>query len=261
MKKILTLLFIAPFIFAMSSCDDEEDETSITLQTAEVSLKPGDTYQIEARSDNAITYTSENGFHASVSNKGEVTAEYVGETNILLNNGKDIVKFKVTVTPQYTFFNTPFIEWGTSRSDIIKKFENNEYTEDEATIDFDGLNTSSVYFTRFILENNKLASTAIYLSTEDIDEAGYFLLERYEHLGYDQIEDEETGDLRTVHFFTDAFDEEDATLMIYLLEINDDIFAIAYMPLEADSSSTEKSIKTAKAFSVKNIEAIKKLNK
>ena len=237
MKKFFTLFLVVSSIVGMTSCE-EEDKFDISSSVITISSK--ETYQIEVTSDNPVTYTSKNEFHATVSETGLVTAVFVGETEIIVESGGKTKLVKVTVAPKYTIFETPFIEWGTSKAAIILKFGNNGYENTENNyIDYDGLNAADVIGTRFIFDSsNNLNSTAIYLFTEDFTEAALGLHERYLFL-----ESEETEDGGSMHFFIDALSLSQAQMYIVALEVNDDMFAIAYMPIENVTTNRSASVK------------------
>jgi len=104
--KLLRLVFIATLIIVLNSCD-KDDKDLISLSVSEKTLNFEDEYQIEATSNSVITYTVENEYHAEVSETGLVTARFVGETNILLENAEDNKTFKVIVEPIYNLYPEP----------------------------------------------------------------------------------------------------------------------------------------------------------
>lgn len=244
MRNFYILLLTISSIIGITSCE-EEDKFKITV--SEITLYNKDTYQIEATSDNPITYTSEDEFHATVSQTGLVTAAFVGTTNIIVESGGETKLITVTVSPKQTIFYEPFIEWGTTKTAIRLKFGNNGYENTEINyIDYDGLNASDVVGTRFIFDdNNRLSSTAIYLYSEDFDKAALALHERYQFL-----ESEETEDGGLMHFFIDALNPDDAQMYIAILEVNDGLLAVAYMP--SNSTTTNRSTPLKKNLLMSN---------
>ena len=86
-RKSLAALVMAAVIFA--SCKEEEKSPEITLEKDSVTLTSGGEFLINATSDYDLTYKSEDNYHATVDEKGLVTARYVGETNIVVSNSEN----------------------------------------------------------------------------------------------------------------------------------------------------------------------------
>lgn len=172
MKKFL-LLSVITFLFV---CCSKNDET-IVLKQSEVSLYPGDEFQIEATSNLGLTYRSENEYHASVSETGLVTALFVGETNIVVSDGNDSKNFRVTVQPKSTLYPEPCMNWGASRSEVIA------YSGTPDTNSADGL-TYKEYGNADALiymfdESDKLKSVGVLVKSNLSSEMSTYLAERY----------------------------------------------------------------------------------
>lgn len=229
MKKTL-LLFIA--VIALS-CNKEEFDT-ISLNTLEKNLNANEEYQIEANSNSGIIYTVENEFHLEVSALGLVTAKYVGETNVLLENAEDSKTIKIIVEPKYNTYPEPEFEFGETKSDIINTFgENYEEIslEDDGNFTLLGYNN---YFNKapiifFVLDSDqKIASYAVLIHNEYITELAGFLTERY--LAY--AEQDET------FYFINQLEYENASLLLGLGAYDENFLIAQYF-----DTSTPDSIK------------------
>jgi hypothetical protein len=91
------------------------------LKIYKKTLYSGEKYQINAKSNDAITYTVENKYHATVSESSLVTAAFVGQTKIRLDNGNNSKKFKLTVAPKYNLYTLPNVRFGEPRTVSILK--------------------------------------------------------------------------------------------------------------------------------------------
>lgn len=136
MKKFLLPIIVLMAVM-FSACENKANDT-ISMATIEVTLNYEDTYQIQATSTspNALTYTSQDEFHATVSETGLVTAGRVGETNIEVSDGISTKYFRVIVERKYELFPTVDIvlDFGISRSELISRLgtpdeEGSDYLE------------------------------------------------------------------------------------------------------------------------------------
>ena len=104
-KKILIYLTFLPLLLTGCSggSNSEQKSSSISLNTTTLSLKEGETYQLESTLNNFkegvnATYETGNDKVVAVNNKGLITATGVGSTFILVSAGDDVATCKVTVT-------------------------------------------------------------------------------------------------------------------------------------------------------------------
>lgn len=221
MKKVVFLLGAVLTLF--SGCSKEEDKL-ITLLSSEKTLYYGDEYQIEATSNTPILYSSEDEFHANVSESGLVTAMFVGETHIVLSNGKDTKKVLITVKAKSNLYPEPYLEFGISRSSFITKYGTPDSETEDGLLYEDYSNASPAIMYLFD-ENNKLESVGVLVKTAYSSNLGTFLGERY------LLVDEE--DL----IFINALKISDATMAVSPTLYNISYWIVIYMP----SPSTTKS--------------------
>ena len=111
-----------------NSGNSNSNET-ITLNEIEVSLYKDDEYDIKAISELPLIYTSDDEFHALVSNSGVIKARYVGSTIINVSNSEETKHLKVIVIPKYEFFSAPNINFGDSREDVIRVLGEPDFTQ------------------------------------------------------------------------------------------------------------------------------------
>jgi len=176
MKNLALLLLLLPFIF--NSCGSDDNNDSISLKEREKTLKYSETYQINATSENKITYTSENEYHTRVSESGLVTAGRFGETNVILTDGNDTKKVKIIVKKSSELYPDPNIDWGISKTDLIKKFGTPD-SETDSGIGYDDFSSAAPIILFLFDSNNKLKGTSVMVKTAFSSELGTYLGERY----------------------------------------------------------------------------------
>jgi hypothetical protein len=221
-------------LFTITMCK-EHDSDELTLKKSEVSLSYGDKYQIEAESNYSITYLSENTFHATVSSSGMVTAGRVGETNIKVTDENDSKKLKVKVLPVYTIYETPYLEFGVTKSQVISKLGSDYQTTENSTSIFYLGSDVYVDLIMYSFDNaGKLDMVGVaVVGTISTTLLENFLNERYYYVG--EYEDEDTG---TNYLFINALNESNATLgvdMMYNSETG--YWFIFYTALDTTSRS------------------------
>lgn len=176
MKKILFVFVV--LVSVLSSCSSSDDDKGIELMSKDVVLSFEEEYKIDAKSESKILYTSENKYHASVSENGTITGGRVGETNILLNNGEDTKKIKVTIEAKSNLYPEPNLEFGISRADLIKKLGKPDNNSDDG-IAYTSFSANAPIAAYFFDENDRLSSVAVMVKTSQSSNLGKFLVERY----------------------------------------------------------------------------------
>jgi hypothetical protein len=219
-------------IFVSCSKDDEVDKL-ITLDSSAKTLYFGDEYQIKATSNTPLLYSSEDEYHASVSEPGLVTARFVGETNVVLSNGNDTKKVLITVKAQSNLYPDPNMEFGISKSALITKYGTPD-DETETGILYDNFSNAAEAVMYIFDENNKLKSTAVVVKTSYSSNLGTFLVERYLPVDIDNL------------IFVNALKPEDATMLIGADLYNLSYWLVVYAPY---NSTTRSSQIKAKSFS------------
>ena len=207
MKK-LSLILLAILTVALIGCKKDDDSSTIKLKEGSKTLHHNGTYQIEAESENVITYTSENNYIAEVTNYGFVYANYVGATNIVLNDGESTEKFKVTVAAESNLYTLPNIKFGETRSTIISRFGNPVY-EDEDGAAFEKETTTTIGFLVMFDDTNKVIAYSMIVKPGYGNElVNVFIPERYVYL----------GESNNYQFYMDAFDVNEADVLVGLAQ-------------------------------------------
>ena len=181
MKKYLFSMFILlGMLVSLTSCSSDEkndDNFSISQSEVVVNVKTGSA-QLSA-SPNDVEWSSENPYVAAVTKSGKVLGIHVGETNIVASRGGSVKKCKVTVTPQYTTFKEPLIEFGKSKEYIISKLGTPD-KQFENMIAYGNRDDFQVTFYEF--SKGKLSKCMVSLdaSNEKVLQLPIFFMERYE---------------------------------------------------------------------------------
>ena len=104
MQKVMLFLASMLIVFSLSSCSKDDDST-ITISPKEVTMKVDENKQLQTTGD-IQKWSSENIFIASVSPTGSVTANHVGETNIMASGNANSATCKIIVEPQYSYYTS-----------------------------------------------------------------------------------------------------------------------------------------------------------
>lgn len=182
MKNFFTLTLLVTLFMGCSSDNDNDNADKIVLNTSDLTMYYDDEIQIDAKSDSKISYSSQNEYYASVSDGGVIKAGRVGETRIALTNGKDTKSLKVTIRAKRDLYPEPNIEFGISRSDLIKKLG----TPDNETVDGIGYYNYSINAPQVAYlfdSNDQLRSSAVLVNSTQSSSLGSFLAERYLSIG------------------------------------------------------------------------------
>lgn len=139
MKKYAMMLALAlPAAVAFTSCGDD-DENGITLDQTSLSIDYKGTAKLKASESKGV-WTSDNEFVASVNDKGEITANHVGEAIITVSKNGYADQCKVTVVPTDNSYYMPYVKWGASQAQV------KNYMADW-TFDSDSSDNASMLFT------------------------------------------------------------------------------------------------------------------
>lgn len=217
MKKLFFLLFILSSTFY--SCNNNDD---INLKESEVTLYSGQQYTIRVNSDTKILYESENGYIATVSDKGLITARTIGETSILMDNGLDKKTFRVKVNPKYNLYPTPELNFGMSKISLIEKYGTPDETEGNTIVYNDYSDAASFVIYKFD-DAGLLTALSVMVKTSYSRDIISFLSERYNYI--------EEEDVDEAFVFIDALTEEAAKINIIAKVIDSDYWLVQYTPV------------------------------
>ena len=215
MKK-LSLILLAILTVALIGCKKDDDNnngggngggsssSTISLQESSKTLHHGDTYEIKAVCENPITYTSEHDYVAEVNGNGIVHANYVGITNIILDDSVSSLQFKVTVAAESNLYTLPNINFGETRSTIISRFGNPAYEDEDGAI-YEKETQTTIGFAVVYDETNKVIAYAMIVKPSyghELDNV--FIPERYVYL----------GEYNNYKYYMDSFDVNEADLLV-----------------------------------------------
>lgn len=227
MKNLFYFLFLSVFIFC--SCGSDNDD--IKLKESEVSLKSGEKYTIKVSSDTKVTYFSENEYVAVVSEDGIVTANKVGETSVLLDNGSDKKTFKVKVEPKYNLYADPELNFGMSKTDLIKKYGtpniNEEEEEEGSSVVYQNYSKAAPLVMYLFDENEKLTASYVTVNAAHSKELNPFLSERYVYM----------DDYAETFIYINSFIYEEATLAIAAF-FDEDLSLVGYTSIDDDQKTS-----------------------
>ena len=217
------------------SCS-KEDSNEISLSESSVTLHFGDEYQIVASSETDITYKVKDDYHATVTGTGFVTARYIGETDITLNNEEDTKVFKLTVAATKNLYPEPDVEYDMSKNSVIQKFGTPGATADDA-IGYYNYSSKAPMLMFLFDSNDRLIAYGVLVEIGYASDLVEFLLERYPFIEED-TEDE-------LLWFTNGLTEETATMFICSGLFDSANLLVAYYYIDALAESTSlKSTKT-----------------
>ncbi len=217
-------------VISLTGCGNGEDGTSnvIKLTSSDQILSYDDEFQIVATSDTPITYTSENEYHAEVSESGLVTAGRVGETNIVLTNGEDTKKVKITVQPQSNLYPEPDLTFGMSRSAVKAKLGTPD-SETDGAIGYGEWSYAADIVMCLFDGADKLTSYAVMVKTAYTEQLSDFLSERYVLGGVDADE--------YLLAYVNGLDPNSTTMLIGAQVYNLSYWMVIYLPYSATSRS------------------------
>ncbi|MGM1055440.1 MAG: hypothetical protein ACQEWG_06100 [Bacteroidota bacterium] len=231
MKNTVLLFGIAFSLLIVSCSKDDEVDKLITLESSVKTLYFGDEYQIEATSNTPLLYSSDDEYHASVSELGLVTARFIGETNIVLSNGNDTKKVSITVKAQSNLYPDPNLEFGTSKSALLAKYGTPD-VETETVILYDNYSNAAEAVMYLFDDNNNLKSSAVMVKTAYSSNLGTFLVERYLTVDRDNL------------IFVNALEPENATMLIGADLYNLSYWLVVYVPYSSTTMSSQIEAKS-----------------
>jgi hypothetical protein len=232
MKNILyTLMAVA--VVAFVGCDKgggSEEDKSIQSVSSDQTLHYDDEFQIQATSITPITYTSENEYHAEVSTSGLVTAGRVGETIIVLTNGEDTKKIKITVTPESNLYPEPELTFGMSRSAVKAKY-GTPLTDTSSGMGYTGYSDSAPMLLCLFDASDKLTTYGVVVKTAYSSQLGVFLSERYVLMGIDNDD--------YLLAFVNGLDQDSVTMGIAASVYSTAYWQVTYSPYTLSSRSAQ----------------------
>ena len=174
MKKFLSMTLLLTAMFLTFSACSKDDEGNSGLSQKEVSLKVGQSIAL-SYDGGECTWNSDQPLIAEVDNNGKVTANRVGITNIKANG--DICK--VTVNPNYTTYEEPYLKFGASMNEVKNAMSGYTLSSktDANNLVYIGKNVIDYY--DYMFKNNGLYAVILATDIFKGKETSNFLAERY----------------------------------------------------------------------------------
>ncbi len=243
--RILKFVLALVVLGGLLSCE-KEHENLITIGESEKELNFGDKYQIDATSPLALTYTSEDEYHAIVDEDGLVTATFVGETNIFVSNSEDTKKVRIIVESEYNLYDDPDFEFGINRSALISKYGTPDNSSESIIAYYDYSYASPMLLYMFD-DNDKLEGVSVVVETLYSSILGSFLVERYFPVDVEEL------------LFMNALTIDDATMAVCAELYNTTYWMVIYIPTTdlKSVSLRSKSIQEKAQFPFDKYESIK----
>lgn len=221
MKKdfFISLTFVTTLIMSLglSSCSSDDDP-----KYPDVTINAGETKELTEGKD--LEWKSENEYIATVSN-GQIYAGKVGKVKMVSEDGS----FSVNVTPKYTYFEEPYLKFGTSIGSVKKAMKGyNIMAEENEELLYYGKGEEYRSIIRYHFEDSKLKYTYIYTSSSHAKQLVDWANERYIYI---TTEDD----------YIEMISVDQKNLIIITpAKLNDTwLYAIGYA--EIDNSSNAKS--------------------
>ena len=203
-----------------SGNSNNSNSAGISLNETEISLYKDDEYAIQASSETPLIYTSDNEYHAIVSNNGLVKARYVGTTTINISNSSEIRHLKVTVVPRHDSFSLPNINFGDTSETVIRIMGEPDYIQSSGKVYgyyFDGYCPEWIEV-RF--EEDKVSEYELGFMLNYEEEAKGYVSERFKYQ-YTHL---------TTDYYINALETVDATMLVGSYKMNARFWSLVFKP-------------------------------
>ena len=208
------LSFVLMAVIAISFIGCKKEMISVSSpSTSQLTMYHGDTRQITAESDYDIKYSSQNDYHATVSDKGLITAQYVGTTIIKVDSKYDSREITVTVSPRSKLYPGPNISIGETKSSIIERFGEPD-VDLGLGIGYRNYSTKTAGLAVIFDDNQRCTEYTVLVKEEYSSEIDTFLSERY-NFYYGVM-------------YIDALDITKATMKITASSYDSDLWEVDY---------------------------------
>jgi hypothetical protein len=177
MKKMLLMLLFVVTVASLNSCTNDEPSKKEKLSKTKLILHVGETETITYEGKDLCNWYSQNNLIASVDN-GKIKANLVGKTNIYAND----LECNVEVLPNITMYDEPYLNWGTTKSDVKKYMSSYTLTKETSNqLAYKGVGNEFAYIYTF--ENGVLSGASMGILYSNSERIVYFMAERYSFTG------------------------------------------------------------------------------
>ena len=179
--SIVLLMAVSLPLFNSCGSDDDDDVKPLSVSPSSVSMKYDESQQLSA--SGATSWRSENEFVAIVDQNGLVKGRHIGTTDIVVSNGNSSGKCTVSITPRYTYYDLPILNWGASETQIRNAETHTYESKSGENLIYSYTNGSVGAVVMYGFKNGVLESVMQLTSKSHYVNAGYFLIERFQPYG------------------------------------------------------------------------------
>jgi hypothetical protein len=225
--KLKHFSIFACAIFACYSCNTEFDSLQLSHSSLSMNYEDQQPLQVINESGN-IEWSTENDFHATVNQNGMVTAGHVGSTNIVAQKGKQKGKCSVTVKPKYALYDTPYMNWGATMTQV--KVDLGTPDQEQAKALVYKMNSAGDILAIYSFTDGKLTSSGVLLHIKYGTTLGNYLVERYQPIGYENDK----------YYFINAMNLDQASLGIMLMSTTvsgSSAYSVVYAPYSPSANA------------------------
>lgn len=241
MKKIFSVMLLAASFVCLTACSGDDEEVRPNIPAGR-DMKVGETYNLGYKAQ----WESSNEYAATVNNDGVVTAVRKGIAKIY--SSQENLWCIVSVTPSYTLYNEPIMQWGISKNSL----KSQKGTPDQVTstvLSYETGNTIAP-LEMYLFENDRLSSASIVVKLAYAEEMVEHLVQRYVPVEID-LEDYNV-------YLVDPAPSGERKVYVLVQAYNKSYCLVAYMNVSdsttrSDSDRTELLERMMKEFSTIDI--------
>lgn len=170
MKKMFSLMLVMTSILCFTACSSDDEEKLPNIPNSKY-IKVGESFDLGYE----CNWVSSNTFSVTVNNSGVIKGVRKG-TAYVYSKDKDLECY-VSVSPSYTLYNEPIIDWGISKSSIRSR-KGTPDSENSTTFTYN-TNSTITPIEMYLFKDNQLAASAIVVKTSYTDELVEHLSQRF----------------------------------------------------------------------------------
>ena len=216
MKKLFLFVSAALMLVACN-------ESNLQLSPSSVNLYYEETQQVEVVSETgSFEWSTANDFHATVNSAGKITAGHVGSTVITAKQGKKEGTCSVTIKPKYFLYDTPYLAWGETMTQVTNKLGTPYQTQSNVLVYV--LSEANGIIAMYMFTDGKLTSVGITLNVNNATVLTYYLVERYQPFSADN----------GTYYFMNAMNFDAATLGLMMRYVSGNgmqYYQVIYAPI------------------------------
>ncbi|MDE5795818.1 MAG: Ig-like domain-containing protein, partial [Muribaculaceae bacterium] len=225
-----------PVAATFTSCGDDDDQKSITLNNTTASVNYENTIELKASEKNAV-WSSSDEFIATVNDKGVVTGHHVGEAIITASKDGASASCKITVNETNHDYVLPLMKWNASYTAIKNEVNNlvldEGFSEENKTLFY--VTNSDNDYPWYVYEFNTTGLYSSSLTVEFTDVESYTDLCEYLDQYFKEINFDEDNLIAT---YANANSVKEAKIIAEVTaNLKDNIVTAAFTPNNGTRSS------------------------